>query len=68
MLWVGPLLARGGFIEGWFDPESGEEGKGTPHGDALKGIILPPFRNCHAHLGDTWDFGNKNPPVERGRW
>ena len=53
MLWVGPLLARGGFIEGWFDPESGEEGRGTPHGDALKGIILPPFRNCHAHLGDT---------------
>ena len=53
MLWAGPLLARGGFVEGWFDPDSGDEGEGAPQGDAMKGIILPPFRNCHAHLGDT---------------
>ena len=53
MLWAGPLLARGGFVEGWFDPESDEEGQGPPPGDALEGLILPPFRNCHTHLGDT---------------
>ena len=53
MLWAGPLLARGGFVEGWFDPESAEEGQGPPPGAALEGIILPPFRNCHTHLGDT---------------
>ncbi|OIR13011.1 MAG: hypothetical protein BEU05_00350 [Marine Group III euryarchaeote CG-Bathy2] len=53
MRWAGPLLRRGGFVDGWFDPESGEEGEGTPHDDVLEGIILPPFRNCHTHLGDT---------------
>ena len=53
MLWAGPLFTQSGFISGWFDPASGEEGEGPPHGDALEGLILPPFRNCHAHLGDT---------------
>ena len=53
MLWAGPLFTQSGFISGWFDPASGEEGEGPPHGDALAGLILPPFRNCHTHLGDT---------------
>ncbi|MDP7007342.1 MAG: amidohydrolase family protein [Candidatus Poseidoniia archaeon] len=53
MLWAGPLLTQDGFVEGWFDPNSGDEGEGPPHGDVLEGLILPPFRNCHAHLGDT---------------
>ena len=53
MLWSGPLLTANGFIDGWFDPESGEKGEGMPPGPATEGVILPPFRNCHAHLGDT---------------
>ncbi|MEO2237423.1 MAG: hypothetical protein ABGW95_04180, partial [Candidatus Poseidoniia archaeon] len=53
MLWAGPLFTQSGFISGWFDPASGEEGEGPPPGDALEGLILPPFRNCHTHLGDT---------------
>ena len=53
MRWAGPLLTQGGFVEGWFDQDSGEEREGPPHGDALEGLILPPFHNCHAHLGDT---------------
>jgi cytosine/adenosine deaminase-related metal-dependent hydrolase len=53
MRWAGPLLTQSGFVEGWFDPDSGKEGEGPPHGDALEGLILPPFHNCHAHLGDT---------------
>ena len=40
MLWAGPLLTRGGFVEGWFDPESDDEGQGPPPGDALEGLIL----------------------------
>ena len=53
MLWAGPLLTMNGFVGGWFDPESGKDGEGAPPGPATEGVILPPFRNCHAHLGDT---------------
>ncbi|HIH79482.1 MAG: amidohydrolase family protein [Candidatus Poseidoniia archaeon] len=53
MLWAGPVLTANGFIDGWFDPGNGENGDGEPPGPATEGVILPPFRNCHTHLGDT---------------
>ena len=53
MLWTGPVLTANGFVEGWFDPESGKKGDGKPPGPAMEGVILPSFRNCHTHLGDT---------------
>ena len=51
MFWKGPVFTRDGFVEKGVDLEncniingiSGEE----------NGIIIPLFRNCHTHLGDT---------------
>jgi len=51
MYWKGPVFTRDGFVEKGVDLEncniingiSGEE----------NGIIIPLFRNCHTHLGDT---------------
>ena len=51
MFWKGPVFTRDGFVEKGVDLENcdiindinGEE----------NGIIIPLFRNCHTHLGDT---------------
>ena len=51
MFWKGPVFTRDGFVEKGVDLENcniinGISGKEN-------GIIIPLFRNCHTHLGDT---------------
>ena len=51
MFWKGPVFTKDGFTEKGIDLET------CSIADTLDGsedgIIIPLFRNCHTHLGDT---------------
>ena len=50
MFWKGPLFTKDGFIDTCIDLETCEFTSKEKEED---GILVPLFRNCHTHLGDT---------------
>ena len=50
MFWKGPLFTKKGFIDTCIDLETCEFVDTDKEED---GILVPLFRNCHSHLGDT---------------
>ena len=52
-VWGGWVFTREGFVEGWLNPLTKELGFGQTSKSTKRGVILPTFRNCHTHLGDT---------------
>ena len=50
MFWKGPLFTKDGFVDTCIDLETCELVNKNKEED---GIIVPLFRNCHTHLGDT---------------
>ena len=50
MFWKGPLFTKDGFIDTCIDLETCEFISKEKEED---GILVPLFRNCHTHLGDT---------------
>jgi len=52
-IWGGWVFTREGFVEGWLNPLTKEVGFGQATEPTKRGVILPTFRNCHTHLGDT---------------
>ena len=50
MFWKGPLFTKDGFVDTSIDLETCELVNKNKEED---GIIVPLFRNCHTHLGDT---------------
>ena len=50
MFWKGPLFTKDGFIDTCIDLETCEFINKEKEED---GILVPLFRNCHTHLGDT---------------
>ena len=51
--WGGWVFTRDGFVEGWLNPLTKELGFGQASEPVKRGVILPTFRNCHTHVGDT---------------
>ena len=51
MFWKGPVFTRDGFVEKRIDLENCSTTNNSY--DKENGIIIPLFRNCHTHLGDT---------------
>ena len=51
MFWKGPVFTKEGFIDQTINLENCEVDSNF-EGDE-DGIIVPLFRNCHTHLGDT---------------
>ena len=50
MFWKGPLFTKKGFVDTCINLETCEFVDKTKEED---GILVPLFRNCHTHLGDT---------------
>ena len=50
MFWKGPLFTEKGFVDTCINLETCEFVDSDKEED---GIIVPLFRNCHSHLGDT---------------
>ena len=50
MFWKGPLFTKKGFVDTCIDLETCEFVENDKEED---GVIVPLFRNCHTHLGDT---------------
>jgi cytosine/adenosine deaminase-related metal-dependent hydrolase len=50
MFWKGPLFTKKGFVDTCIDLETCKFVENDKEED---GIIVPLFRNCHTHLGDT---------------
>ena len=50
MFWKGPVFTKNGFREQTINLETCDISEGFEEED---GIIVPLFRNCHTHLGDT---------------
>ena len=50
MFWKGPLFTEKGFVDACINLETCEFVDSDKEED---GIIVPLFRNCHSHLGDT---------------
>ena len=50
MFWKGPLFTEKGFVDICINLETCEFVDSDKEED---GILVPLFRNCHSHLGDT---------------
>ena len=50
MFWKGPLFTKKGFVDTCINLETCEF---VENDKEENGIIVPLFRNCHTHLGDT---------------
>lgn len=51
MFWKGPVFTKNGFVDQTIDLQSCTVSDGFE--EEADGILVPLFRNCHTHLGDT---------------
>ena len=51
MFWKGPVFTKNGFVNQTIDLQTCAVSDGFE--DGADGILVPLFRNCHTHLGDT---------------